>query len=80
MNYNGYMTFHTYYQPHPANLGGHGPVVAHAVDKGDANRSVADEQLSFGTFTTEEWPGRGPACHSCEEVLRSLYQRFVTGR
>jgi hypothetical protein len=71
------MRFLICYQPYPADLGHRGPIVAHAVDKPDANRSVANEPL-YGKFTDEKWPGRAPECHWCAEVLRSAYRPFIT--
>jgi hypothetical protein len=70
------MRFLTCYQQHPANLG-RGPELAHAVDNTDANRSVAGELL-YRDLSYEEWPGRGPACHSCAAALGAAYQRFIT--
>ena len=66
------MRFLTCYQPHPANLGDRSPDVAHAVDNTDANKSVAGERL-YRDPSYEEWPGRGPACHSCADALGPAY-------
>lgn len=57
------------YQPHPADLG-RGPDVAHAVSNIDPNKSVASELL-YRNISREEWPGRGPACHTCAAALRA---------
>ena len=67
------MRFLTCYQSHPADLSHRGPNVAHAVDNTDPMRSVADEPL-YRDPSYEEWPGRGPECPSCAEVLRSAYR------
>jgi hypothetical protein len=61
------MTYLICYQPHPADLG-RGPDVAHAVSSIDPNRSVAGELL-YGNISREEWPGHGPACHTCAAAL-----------
>ncbi len=60
----------TCYQPHPVDP--YGPDVAHAIDNADPNVSVAGERLSEalgGKYSTDEWPGRGPACASCADAL-----------
>jgi hypothetical protein len=64
------MSNHTCYQPHPADP--YGADVAHAIDNADPNVSVAGERLSEamrGKFTTDVWPGRGPACSSCADAF-----------
>lgn len=60
------MSYKTCYQPHPAdpNSGD----VAHAVSNSDPNHSVAGETL-YRAVSNDGWPGHGPACHSCQEVL-----------
>lgn len=62
------VTFKTCYQPHPADRSGSGGNVAHAVDNSDPNISVAREPLR-ADVTMDDWPGRGPACHTCADAL-----------
>jgi hypothetical protein len=71
------MPFMTCYQPHSADLGRRSPDVAHAVDNTDPNRSVAGELL-YRDLSNDEWPGRGPVCRSCAEVLGPAYRPEVT--
>jgi hypothetical protein len=59
------MAYKTCYQPHPADTG---QDVAHAVEATNPNVSVAHEQL-HGRYTDEDWPGQGPPCASCSEVI-----------
>jgi hypothetical protein len=66
------------YQPHPADLGC-GPDVAHAVSNIDPNRSVGGEFL-YRDISREEWPGRGPACHSCAAALGASARFAPAGR
>ena len=61
------MTYMICHQPHPADLS-RGSDVAHAVSNIDPNCSVAGEFL-YGNISREEWPGGGPACHTCAEAL-----------
>ena len=72
------MTYMICYQPHPADLSC-GPGVAHAVSNIDSNRSVAGELL-YRDVSREEWPGRGPACHSCAEALGVSARLAPAGR
>ena len=69
----GHAAFKTCYQPHPA-YGGRGPDVAHTVDNSDPNPSVTGELL-MRAISHEEWPGRGPVCHSCAEALGVAFRR-----